>query len=155
MINHNKVFFQINSASWKDLGPLRRIEKECFPLDAWPLLDLIAILTFNYIVRLKAVVAGEVVGFIAAERKPQKNVGWIATIGVLPKYQRKGIASALLEVCEANLNVDYIRLCVRSGNKAAIRLYEDAGYRRIDIWPGYYQDGANAYVYEKKCSHPL
>ena len=154
MIDNIKRFFHIFPASWKDLGALRRIEKVCFPLDAWPLLDLIAILTFNNIVRLKAIVDGEVVGFIAGERKHQKNVGWIATIGVLPQYQRKGIASALLEACESNLKVDFIRLCVRAGNTAAIRLYEGGGYRRVDIWPGYYQDGANAYVYEKE-SHPV
>lgn len=33
---------------------------------------------------------------------------------------------------------------VRTGNVAAIALYESAGYARIAQWPGYYEDGADA-----------
>lgn len=152
--NHN-LEFNIHQASWRDLTALRRVEKECFPIDAWPLFDLIAILTFNDVVRLKAVVKGEIVGFIAGETRRGKNIGWIATIGVLPKYQRKGIASTLLKKCEEELHVPYIRLSVRAGNTPAIQLYENSGYRRIDVWVSYYQDGGNAYVYEKEYLLPL
>jgi len=142
--------YEIHPACWRDLGALRRIEKECFPLDAWPLFDLIAVLTFNSVVRLKAVVNDNVVGFIAGEQRFGEKIGWIATIGVLPEYQRHGIAAALLGECETRLDVKHIRLSVRAGNSPAKKLYEVSGYRRIGQWSGYYQDGSDAVVYEKR-----
>jgi hypothetical protein len=45
----------IEPASLRDLGALRRIEHICFLKDAWPLLDLIGVLTFGGVIRLKAV----------------------------------------------------------------------------------------------------
>ena len=127
------------------------MEKECFPIDAWPLIDLIAVLSFPNVVRLKAMVDEQLVGFIAGDLRPSKDLAWIATIGVLPDYQRQGIASLLLDECEGRLNVSRIRLSVRQGNIPAIRLYESFGYQLIDKWVKYYQDGADALVFEKSC----
>jgi ribosomal-protein-alanine N-acetyltransferase len=149
------IDFDIYPASWRDLGALRRIEKACFPIDAWPLFDMIAVLTFNNVVRLKAVVKEQVVGFVAGEQRGRENIGWIATIGVLPDYQRKGIATALMRECESRLEVTRIRLSVRAGNLAAIQLYKERGYRQIGQWSRYYQDGSDALVYEKKVRLPL
>jgi ribosomal-protein-alanine N-acetyltransferase len=148
--NSNQIRFDIIPANWRDLSALRRIEKECFPLDAWPLFDLIAVLTFSNVVRLKAVVKDQIVGFVAGERRHGENVGWIATIAVLPEFQHNGIATALMDDCERKLDVTRIRLSVREGNAAAIHLYEESGYRRIGRWSSYYQDGSDAIVYEKR-----
>jgi ribosomal protein S18 acetylase RimI-like enzyme len=141
---------EIIPASWRDLGALRYLEKECFPEDAWPLLDLIAVLSFSNIVRLKAICDEQMIGFVAGDQKSD-DLAWIATIGVLPEYRRQGIASALLQACETQLKVSRIRLSVRLGNAGAVRLYENFGYQRVDIWPKYYQDGTDAIVFEKIC----
>ena len=66
--------YQILSAGWRDLGSLRRLEKICFPEDAWPLLDLIGVLSLPNVVRLKAVklvdsAAETMIGFIAGDRR--------------------------------------------------------------------------------------
>ncbi|MBM3151582.1 MAG: GNAT family N-acetyltransferase [Chloroflexi bacterium] len=140
---------EIHPATLRDLAALQRIERACFPEDAWPLLDLIAVLTWPDVTRLKAVVDGKMVGFIAADPRPAQDVTWIATLGVEPDYQRQGIASALLLACEKLIRTGLIRLCVRIGNTAAIRLYESKDYGRLDIWEGYYNDGSNALVMEK------
>jgi ribosomal-protein-alanine N-acetyltransferase len=140
---------EILPATLRDLGPLRRIEQACFPQDAWPLLDLLAVLTFPDVVRLKAVVDGQMVGFVAGDLRRTEGLGWIATIGVLPEYRRQGIARALLLECERQMNTSRFRLCVRLENAEAIRLYEDEGYGRTDTWEKYYNDGANALVMEK------
>jgi len=142
---------QIENATWRDLRGLRQLEKECFPIDAWPLIDLIAVLSFPNVVRLKAVVDDQIVGFIAGDLRPSQDLAWIATIGVLPAYQRRGIASLMLGECEGRLDVARIRLSVRAGNIPAIRLYEGFGYEKVDRWVDYYQDGADAIVFEKKC----
>ena len=136
-------------ASLRDLGPLRQLERLCFPKDAWPLLDLIAVLTWPEVVRLKAMEDGQMIGFIAADQRPSENLAWIATVGVLPAFQRRGIGRALLRACEAQLKSPRIRLCVRLSNQAAIRLYEQESYLAIDTWSAYYDDKESALVMEK------
>lgn len=139
----------IEKASWRDLNELRRIEQICFPKDSWPLFDLIGVLTLPNIVRLKAVCDGEMVGFIAGDVRRLENLAWIATICVLPEYRQQGVGTALLEACEARVKTPRIRLSVRKSNQAAIRLYENLGYRHYGTWPHYYSDGEDALVLEK------
>jgi ribosomal-protein-alanine N-acetyltransferase len=136
-------------ATLRDLGSLRRIEHACFPRDAWPLLDLIAVLTWPDVIRLKAVVDGQMVGFIAGDPRPSENLAWIATIGVLPEYQRRGIGRALLRACEEKLPQPRIRLCVRVSNEGAIEMYKQEGYLSVNTWREYYNDKENALVMEK------
>lgn len=143
----------IFSATLADLNALRQVEKTCFPKDAWPLLDLIAVLTFPGVVRLKAVWQGRMVGFIAGDPRPREDLSWIATLGVLPEHRGKGLARALLEACEAQLPTQHIRLCARASNEEAIRLYSHAGYQLVDHWIAYYSDGEDAIVLEKTRSY--
>ena len=140
----------IETANWRDLSALRSLEKVCFPKDAWPLWDLIGVLTLPNVVRLKAVVEAEMIGFIAGDVRQAQNMAWIATIGVLPKYRGQGIGAALIKACEDSLTVPTIRLNVRFSNQTAIGLYERLGYRRVGRWPRYYQDGEDALVMEKQ-----
>ena len=140
---------EILPANLRDLGALRHIEKACFPKDAWPLLDLLAVLTWPDVVRLKAVEAEQMVGFIAGDPRPAEQMAWIATVGVLPEFQRGGIGRALLRECEKRLIQPRIRLCVRVSNEAAIHLYQQEGYLAMDTWREYYNDKESALVMEK------
>lgn len=143
------VQYRIKTANWRDLGALRTLEQECFPIDAWPLFDLIGVLSFPNVVRLKAVWDDQMIGFVAGDRRSSENLAWIATIAVRPVYQRQGIASALLAACEVRLKVPRVRLSVRVDNLPAIRLYQGCGYQRVGFWPKYYQDKSDAIVFEK------
>jgi ribosomal-protein-alanine N-acetyltransferase len=140
---------EIQFASIRDLGALRRLEHACFEKDAWPLLDLIAVLTWPDVIKLKAVEDGEMVGFVAGDPRPSEEAGWIATIGVDPRYQRRGIGRALLRACEERTTLPRMRLTVRMSNQGAIALYEQEGYRSVDIWKKYYNDGEDGLVMEK------
>jgi len=137
-----------------DLNALRKLEKLSFERDAWPLVDLIAVLTFPGVIRLKAVIDGKMVGFVAGDPRRREGWGWIATIAVDPAHRRRGIGRALLHACEVRLAVPNARLTVRASNYAAIRMYETEGYRTIDIWKAYYNDGENAQVMEKPLQQP-
>ncbi len=141
---------EIRNASILDLNALSRLERACFGSDAWPLFDLIAVLTFADVVRLKAVEAGDMIGFVAGDARQTESVSWIATIGVLPEYQRRGVGRELLRACEARLTTPRIRLSVRASNAGAIRLYDLEGYQRVETWQAYYNDGEAAIVMEKQ-----
>jgi len=145
----------IEPATWRDLNALRHIEKVCFPKDSWPLWDLIGVLTLPNVVRLKATInlgqmdTTEMVGFIAGDVREREGLSWIATVGVLPEYQRRGIGEALILACEARVGTPRIRLSVRISNEGAIRLYLRLGYEKIGTWPDYYVDHEAALVMEK------
>jgi ribosomal protein S18 acetylase RimI-like enzyme len=140
----------IQPATWRDLNSLRHLDQLCFPKDAWPLLDLVGVLTLPNVVRLKAEADGLMVGFIAGDIRSSQHLAWIATIGVLPDYRGRGIGRMLLEACEAQLHQPRVRLCVRASNQTAIQLYLNSAYQRAGFWPNYYQDGEDALVMEKK-----
>ena len=156
--NKNSIFhffvdtiprMEIVTASILDLNALRKLENESFQKDAWPLFDLIAVLTFPEVIRLKAVEDGQMTGFIAGDPRPRDGWGWIATIAVDPRYRRRGIGRALLRACEERLGVPRSRLTVRISNQAAIAMYEKEGYTTTEIWNGYYNDGEDGMVMEK------
>ena len=140
---------EIVPATFLDLNGLTKLERACFGQDAWPLIDLIAVLSFAGVVRLKAVEAGEMIGFAAGDPRPAEGFSWIATIGVAPEHRRRGIGRELLRACEAHLITPRLRLSVRASNEAAIQLYESEGYTRVDLWQNYYKDAEPAVVMEK------
>jgi ribosomal protein S18 acetylase RimI-like enzyme len=141
--------FIVEQAGMSDLGPVHQLEKLCFPLDAWPWIELAAAMSLPGVVRYKALWDGELVGFAAGERERLKHTGWIATICVHPGYRGRGIGRALLERIEEGMNMPRVRLSVRESNEDAIRMYEHAGYARVGRWPRYYNGGEAAVVMEK------
>lgn len=146
----HSIDFEINPASWRDLFAVQEIERACFKEDAWPLIELMAALTFPHIVRLKAVNKEKFVGFIAGDIRHSEGVGWILTIGVLPDYRRQGVAEALLDKCEKAMKMSRIKLSVRRSNQSALQLYQKLGYAQVDVWSKYYHDGEDGIVMEKQ-----
>lgn len=67
----------------------------------------------------------------------------INNVAVRDQYRRRGIGSALLtRIVEAarRLKVQIAFLEVRSGNRAALALYERTGFKAIALRPDYYSD---------------
>jgi ribosomal-protein-alanine N-acetyltransferase len=140
---------EILPAVWRDLSAVRELEKLCFSLDAWPLLDLIGVLAFPNIVRYKAVENGEMIGFVAGDVKRFANTGWIATICVHPNHRGRGLGAALLQVCEEKMGMPRVKLSVRESNTVAIDMYSHNGYVQVGTWTRYYKGGENGVVMEK------
>jgi len=141
--------FEIKPASWRDIGEFYRLERLCFEQDAWPLLDVIAVLVLPNVVRLKAMAGAQVAGFVIGDRRPRQTMAWIASIAVHPDQRGRGIGTALLRACEAQLKVPTLRLSVRTSNSTAIRLYKQLGFQATGTWSGYYKGGEDALVMEK------
>jgi ribosomal protein S18 acetylase RimI-like enzyme len=142
--------FTVLPASWRDLGALHHLEHLCFEDDAWPLIDLVVVLTMPGVLRIKAVAEGKMAGFVSGDPRQSDGMGWITTLGVLPEFRRQGIAEALLQACEQGLHLPVLRLCVRQSNHSAIQLYIKHGYHQVDIWKKYYNGQENALVLEKR-----
>ena len=139
----------IKAASWRDLSSLRELEKICFPLDAWPLLDMIGVLTLPQVVRLKALENRQMVGFVAGDVRPSQGLGWIATICVHPEIRGQGLGSRLLKECEIQMGMPRVKLTVRASNEHALDLYQRSGYVQVGEWRRYYKGGEHAVVMEK------
>lgn len=147
------LLMEILPASILDLTSLRRLERVCFQKDAWSLFDLIAVLSWPEVIRFKVVEDGTMIGFVAGDTRPSQGGAWISTIAVDPRYQRRGIGRALLLACESQVKLSNMKLTVRASNQGAISLYEQAGYRTVDVWSKYYSDGEDGLVMEKILSN--
>lgn len=139
----------IETATLRDLRDLHQLEKDCFQLDAWPLLDILGVLTIPQIIRYKAVDQDKFVGFIGVDLRRSQQTAWIATLAVLPAYRKSGIGSALIRISEEEVDLPRIRLSVRQSNQPAIQLYLKHGYQQIEVWRKYYKGGDNALIFEK------
>lgn len=92
--------------------------------------------------------AGAAVLFFRAGSK----VARLYSIATAASARGQGIGALLLAACERvarRRRCDRVRLEVRQDNLAAQRLYERHGYRRIAAVEAYYEDGADAWRYEK------
>ncbi len=142
------VAIEIRPADWRDLWGVWRLEQACFGPDAWGWFDLIGALVTPS-VRLKAQAGKQLVGFIIGERHFQEGCAWIATLGVLPEFQRRGVGARLLAETEARLNTEVIKLTVRESNAGAIALYQRFGYKPARTIAHYYVGGETGIVMHK------
>jgi len=75
----------------------------------------------------------------------------LISIAVRPDSRRKGLGEALLVELEKRLSKERpLRLEVRQNNLAAIQLYLKRGFTKIGLVEGYYADGENAIIMEKR-----
>lgn len=84
--------------------------------------------------------------------RKRSGVARLYSLATHPDSRGKGVGTALLEASEAaarQRRCRALRLEVRVDNAAAVKLYERLGYRRIGHRARYYQDGVDAWRYEK------
>ena len=80
-------------------------------------------------------------GFIIIVYRKNSTVAGIETIDVNPDFRRNGMGHRLLQAAEQEMKkrrIKKIRLEVSPGNKAAIRLYENEGFKKISLLKNYY-----------------
>ncbi|MCL5998427.1 MAG: GNAT family N-acetyltransferase [Chloroflexi bacterium] len=148
--------FTVCDASLFDLPAVWRLERVCFPKDAYDVFTLLSLALTPNVMRLKAVADNQLVGYLAGEVRRGERVGWIVTIGVAPRYRGHGIGRALLASAERALRrrVSLMRLTVRRSNTHAIALYDRCGYLWVSTIRGYYHDGEDGLIMEKNLTLP-
>jgi len=145
-MDEQNPFFRLEKATLNDLGQLSEMEKICFPIDAWPLLERIGALVLPGCVRIKAVYVDKMIGFVGGDIRRFSGTGWISTISVLPEFRRMGVGEALLKAAEQEMGMPKVKLAVRKSNHNAQNLYLKNGYTRIETWAHYYEGGEDAVV---------
>ena len=75
----------------------------------------------------------------------------LLSIAVRPDSRRKGLGEVLLVELEKRLSRERpLKLEVRQSNLAAIHLYSKRGFKKIGVAEGYYGDGEDAIIMEKR-----
>lgn len=86
------------------------------------------------------------------ERRRGTHTSRLSSIAVSPTRTGSGLGGIMLEAAEDDARshgCTALRLEVRADNGAGIRLYERHGYVRFSVIPDYYEDGMEAWRYEK------
>lgn len=79
-------------------------------------------------------------------------VARVYSLATRPEVRGQGVGAALLEAAVGaarRRGCRALRLEVRTDNAAAINLYERLGYQRVGNYRHYYEDGADAWRYER------
>lgn len=93
-----------------------------------------------------------VAGYALVMLRRGSRVARLYSIAVDPASRGAGLGARLLADAEGQARkagAAALRLEVRVDNAAAIKLYQRRGYRHFACIPDYYQDGAEAWRYER------
>ncbi len=134
----------------KDLSRVYDIERKSFkdPYHVLFLMNLYDLYPEGFFVAERY---GVVVGYAISRQEGAS--GHVLAIAVDPMERRKGIGNTLMRrVLDhfISLSLSDVWLEVRVSNSNAIRFYKDLGFVEKRIMVGYYSDGEDAVILEKK-----
>lgn len=136
----------IREAGRDDLAELERLES-IFPSDRISALSFRRFMASGRAEVWVAAAGGRLLGSALVLYRPWRASAHLASLVSDPAHRGQGIGRGLLAFAEAAAlarDRQRMRLEVRVDNEVAIALYLSAGYRRVTVRPGYYQDGQDA-----------
>jgi [ribosomal protein S18]-alanine N-acetyltransferase len=146
------VTVRIEPLTGADLARCVELERTLFPGDdPWRLSVFVAELTAGHYYRAARTDTGDLVGYagLALTSRPPRAEAEVHTIGVDPRFQRRGVGRLLLRdlLTRADELSATTFLEVRTDNEAAIALYVAEGFEVVGLRRRYYQpSGADAYT---------
>ncbi len=137
-----KLCSTIRPATGNDLNAINEIEQKCFPEPiAYPKPQLAYLLLRANSASLVETLGDTIRGFVMVVYRRGSRTGHIETIDVDPAYTKLGIGLKLLTAAEEDMRKrgkHWSQLEVSEGNKAAIKLYNKAGYTFKERIKNYY-----------------
>ena len=130
---------QIRELHTEDVPAVARIEAEVFS-EPWTERDFLEMVEADYAHYFVAEENGEIRGYCGIRN--MAGEGEITNVAVAPLFWRKGIGRRLMEYLlkkAPSCGIGDCTLEVRAGNRPAISLYEDLGFRTEGIRPGFYE----------------
>jgi len=142
---------EVRQANKQDIDDLLTVEEECFDVYYYgdykfDQSDFRHYLRDTRCIFLVAVRESHALGYIAGSIAPSRTQGiaHVDSIGVLPKTQRKGVGSQLLQrfIQEAqHRSCKLVMLEVAAANENGLAFFAKHGFRRIRKLPKYYGRG--------------
>lgn len=145
--------FRIRRATPVDLPALLALERSAFTTDHLSPRQYRQHLDSPTALVLAAVDRSGLLGKAVVFFRSNSGIARLYSIAVAHGARGRGIGEALLMQAERaarRRGAKRMRLEVRQDNAAAMRLYERRGYVRFGARSGYYEDGADAWRYEKR-----
>src|SRR2546426_11202409 len=150
-MNHRLLTIErpsIRPATQDDTNAISLLEEASFN-DPYPSYFLSELARDNPETFLVLTLNDEIVGYGVVDHWEDHD--HLISIAVRPDSRRKGLGEALLVELEKRLSKERpLRLEVRQGNLAAIHLYSKRGFTKTGLAEGYYGDGEDAIIMEKK-----
>ena len=158
--------FQIRDFEPGDFQHLWRIDQQCFPPGiAYSQRELAHYMrlrgSFTLVAEAESSAASArktkdtadgILGFVVGQQ-PQRKMGHIVTIDVVPEARRSGVGSGLMAESEARLKAagcEAIYLETAVNNVTALKFYKRHGYYVLKTIPRYYDDKLDALLLGKK-----
>ena len=144
--------FRVRRARPSDLDALVALEKTSFDHDRVSRAQWKRHLRSDSACVLVAVQAGKVAGCLLLFFRRGSRTARLYSIAIAQHARGRGLGAALLGAAEREARrrgCDAMRLEVRTDNSVAIALYEKRGYRRSDRIHGFYENGTDAWRYQK------
>ena len=142
----------IRPAYLTDIDSLLKIERACFATDRLSRRNFRYLLTKAHAQTIVAEQAGLIQGYAMLLLSNCTSMARLYSFAVDPKYQRQGIAKALLKAIEQSaIEHDCIslRLETRQDNLAMQQLVKQSGYKQFGVIANYYEDNMGALRFEK------
>ena len=139
----------------KRINDLLALEASCFTSDRSKRRNLRHLLQSPSAYCLGACHRGELVGSMVTLFKSNSRSARIHSLAVSAGVRGQGIGRRMMARAEREARrrgCNRMRLEVRMDNLPAIRLYESLGFADTAALPGYYDDGAHAFVMRKELS---
>ncbi|MDR3387426.1 MAG: GNAT family N-acetyltransferase [Rudaea sp.] len=145
--------YHIRRATIADLDALVALELHAFTTDHLSRRQYRHHLLSPTAAVLAAVDGSGLLGKAVVFFRAHSDIARLYSIAVGHRARGRGLGEALLAAAERmarDCGCSRMRLEVRQDNAGAIRLYERQGYRRFGARTGYYEDGGDAWRYEKE-----
>ena len=142
----------IRDARLADLDALVALEDSCFEIDRFNRRQFRYMITRAQGRLLVDERRGTLIGYAQVLFRRGTSLARLYSIAVDPRARGKGAGRDLLEAAEraaSEADCAYLRLEVRRDNVESIRLYRNAGFRKLGEVGDYYEDGMEALRYEK------
>lgn len=139
-------------ASRADLPALVALEEGTFDEDRLSARSFRRLIGAPSAILLVAERAGELLGYALLLLRRGSGSARLYSLAISRHARGQGLGGALLERCEQQARARgclRLRLEVRTDNASAIDLYERSGYVRFARSAGFYEDGSDAWRYEK------
>lgn len=127
---------RISTVKRTDFKEIEKIGKSVLPI-YYNVHELEIMLPLKNYLLLKMMDQDTIVGFMILE-KTGKNNYHICSIGVYKKFQRKGIATKLIQYVKKHYKTCSITLNVHTGNNKAIECYKKNGFSIHKKYSNYY-----------------